>query len=364
MEPTQAELAAATPSGATSPGAASPGAARSIPPAGPAAPPPPLAHPHPARTQWLLLGSAAAAYLMFWWAGHLLSVPVHRGFEASLLRQPTATGAVVATVAAAALFLVTFAAVSVVAARHWLFAGPLAASAGLAAWSFRGGPSRYVYLAADAAHAGTGAFWALAAELLLLGGVLAIGWVLILPRFDHSAGEDDAGGTAGSPPRPRPDRDVLQAVLTQAAFGAVGVVLLVPTGDKKQAVFGVAAAFLIATALAQHFYRDERLARWYWAGPVVVGLVGYVVNAFGSDARLAVETGRLTGTFAALARPLPLDYAGAGVVGALVGYWVGSDHPDPAVASEPAASTTPTTAVTAPVARDPTASASGPTRRA
>ena len=336
MDPDHAEPAAAPPPAAT---AATAAPAHVPAQASAAALSSPTPHPHHAHTQWLLLGSAAAAYLLFWWAGHLLSVPVHRGFEASLLRQPTTNGAVVATVAAAALFVVVYVAVSTVAWRHWVFAGPLAASTGLIAWSFRGGPSRYVYLAADAAHAGTGAFWALAAAALLLGGVLAVGWLLILPRFDRDQAAAAAAGTkidaASGPARAaRPDGDVLQAVLTQAAFGALGVMLLVPTGDKKQAVFGVMAAFFVATGLAQHFYHDERLARWYWAGPVLVGLVGYAVNAFGADAAAAVETGRLTGTFAALARPIPLDYAGAGVVGALLGYWIGSDHPDVAAAAQ------------------------------
>jgi hypothetical protein len=163
--------------------------------------------------------------------------------------------------------------------------------------------------------------------MLLLGAVVGAAWLVVLPRFV---------GTFAAAPTPaslssalKPDAAVLQAVLAQAAFVAVGVALLVPNADKKQAAFGVLAACFVATGIVQHFFHDEKLARWYWAGPVLVGVAGYLMNAFGAEAAAAVETGRLIGPFAALARPLPLDYAGAGVAGAVMGYWIGSDHPDP-----------------------------------
>jgi hypothetical protein len=44
------------------------------------------------------------------------------------------------------------------------------------------------------------------------------------------------------------------------------------------------------------------------------------------DAAVATETGRVTGVFAPLARPLPLDYASFGTAGALLGYWMGADR--------------------------------------
>lgn len=59
---------------------------------------------------------------------------------------------------------------------------------------------------------------------------------------------------------------------------------------------------------------------WYWAGPLMVGLVGYLLVFTGQDPQLVV--GNPSGTFAALARPLPMDYASVGPAGALLGYWM------------------------------------------
>jgi hypothetical protein len=58
---------------------------------------------------------------------------------------------------------------------------------------------------------------------------------------------------------------------------------------------------------------------WFWCGPFVVGLIGYIMAASGQDSSLAI--GSPTGFFAALARPLPIDYASMGPAGAIIGYW-------------------------------------------
>lgn len=300
----------------------------------------PLPNPyaHHRYTQWVLLAAAAGAFAAFWWVAKLLNIPSHPGYNGSLLKQPVG-GALVGVFTAAVLVLATTAVVTRLARRHWVYAGALAASVGLAAWSFRGGPSWYVLIAPTPGASGTGVFLGLAVEMLVLGLIVGAAWLVVLPRF---AGGPPTPGPLGptsltvpAAPDPmrslKPDAAILTAVLAQAAFVAVGVALLVPNAEKKQAAFGVLAACFLATAIAQHYFHDERLARWYWAGPVLVGVLGYLLNAFGGGAAEAVETGRLVGSFAALARPLPLDYAGAGVAGALMGYWIGSDHPDAVV---------------------------------
>jgi hypothetical protein len=302
------------------------------------------------HTQWVLLGAAASAFALFWWVAEVLGIPAHPGYRGSLLKQPVG-GALLAVVVAAVLVLGTAAVVTRLARRHWAYAGVLAASAGLAAWAFRGGPVGYVLIAPDAVNLNTGVFFGLAVEMLVLGVVVGAAWLVVLPRFAGPllAGGSDAptplvpvptGATSSgvtssgmSPLVPRPDAAVLTAVLAQALLVGVGVALLVPNAEKKQAAFGVLAACFLATAIAQHYFHDEKVARWYWAGPILVGVLGYLLNAFGAGAREAVETGRLVGSFAALARPIPLDYAGAGVAGALMGYWIGSDHPDATVVS-------------------------------
>jgi len=50
-------------------------------------------------------------------------------------------------------------------------------------------------------------------------------------------------------------------------------------------------------------------------------VIGYVSCYFRPD---GIEVGRTSGYFAALARPLPLDYASVGVAGSLMGYWISS----------------------------------------
>jgi hypothetical protein len=266
------------------------------------------------------------AYLLFWWGGKLVNVPAHPGFEASILRQP-GTGPVVAVLTAAVFFLGVTALVTLVARRHWIYSGVLAASAGLAAWSFRGGPIQYAMIAPDPVQAGPGVFYVLALELALLGVIVAAAWMVVLPRVDGLSLPDNQP----RPLIPKPPTEAYGAILGQSVFIGLGIALLVPNAEKKQAIFGVLVSCFIATLLAQHFFHDERVARWYWVGPILVGLFGYIANALGgTDAKLAAETGRLTGTFAALARPVPLDYASSGLVGMLMGYWIGSEHPAPA----------------------------------
>ena len=56
---------------------------------------------------------------------------------------------------------------------------------------------------------------------------------------------------------------------------------------------------------------------------VIVGVFGYLFAylAFCSTDPITWKSGTGGGTLAALARPLPLDYASLGTAGALVGYW-------------------------------------------
>jgi hypothetical protein len=51
-----------------------------------------------------------------------------------------------------------------------------------------------------------------------------------------------------------------------------------------------------------------------------VGAIGYLLQYFGQAP--GWQIGEIHGTFAGLARPLPLDYAGAGVASSIVSYWI------------------------------------------
>lgn len=254
----------------------------------------------------------AAAFGVFWWAGDLLSIPRYRGFNASLLRQPGGS-AVLSIIAAVVLMFAVAFVVGIVARRFWLLAGPLAALAGLSAWSFRGGAGYHAFLASSTSSNGTGVFFILAIECLIYGVALAGIWLMVYRLFRSPEANSER------PYSLKPTGEAIQVVLTQAAFTILGVILLVPTSDKGQAFFGVLTASMLAAGLTRYFHDSRSPNQWIWAAPILVGFLGFVVNGFGDGAQLAIETGRLTGTFAALARPLPLDYATAGVVGSLIG---------------------------------------------
>ena len=79
------------------------------------------------------------------------------------------------------------------------------------------------------------------------------------------------------------------------------------------------AAFLGSMLAAMR--RAVRPSVWYWMGPLIVGLLGYlwpgqnILSSDRPDERLPL---------CCSARPLPIHYASAGVApGAMLGYWFG-----------------------------------------
>jgi hypothetical protein len=111
----------------------------------------------------------------------------------------------------------------------------------------------------------------------------------------------------------------LTAAITQTVATAVFLMFLCQSEAKNQALASVGIASFLG-ALIAYKYAPGRPSFWYWSGPLIVGVIGYALAAMGQDTGLA--TGNPTGTFAALARPLPLDYASVGPAGAMLGYWM------------------------------------------
>ena len=99
---------------------------------------------------------------------------------------------------------------------------------------------------------------------------------------------------------------------------ALGVLLFCQSDVKRCALAGVFLAALAGTGIAEYWFKDARAVPWYWVGPLAVGAIGYLMNYFTGNPD-GVQTGYLTGAFASLARPIPLDYASAGMAGAIVG---------------------------------------------
>ena len=97
------------------------------------------------------------------------------------------------------------------------------------------------------------------------------------------------------------------------------MMLLAATDRKVQVLAAVAISSFLGT-LAAYFVVPTRPSFWFWSAPIVVGVVGYALQYLGNPA--GWQIGEVHGTFAALARPLPLDYASTGVAASIVGYWM------------------------------------------
>jgi hypothetical protein len=108
-------------------------------------------------------------------------------------------------------------------------------------------------------------------------------------------------------------------MVSQAVVTALILMVVCQSEAKNQALASAAIAGLVGSVVA-YKYAPTRPSFWFWIGPILTGLVGYLLAAMGQDTNLNI--GVPTGTFAALARPLPVDYAGAGVAGAILGYWM------------------------------------------
>lgn len=251
-------------------------------------------------------------------------VPTFEGDSVVLLATP-------GTVRALLVLIVGYAAALVVChllcGRWSKFAGWATATFGLAAVSMRGGPLGDQLLGVQ-----PGFMLLLALELVLLSGVVALGWLATGRLFGSE------GGRGAAEPV---DQKLL--ALACATVGCVLVVLLLArTDDKMQALMAAFFGGWIG-AYAAHQYVETRPSPWFWGGPVLCGLVGYVAAWVMADPQ-QLAIGEPSGFLAPLARVAPLDYASFGIAGAALGYamsrqkfaerrveqrTVTPDHPEP-----------------------------------
>jgi hypothetical protein len=271
-------------------------------------------------TRTIVLAASGACFAMFWWVGGVLGIPAHYGFEASLLQQPGSMRSE-ALVVAAVLVISSAVFGQAVAGRRWGFAGVFAAGLGLCAWSARGGPSKYVYFQASSQDTGRAIYLMLLAELLILFVFMGGIWYWIVSRVDAtSAAESGQIADRVSP------LTIAQAIGAQVAIVGSCITLFVQSDAKGTVMLALFFVSLAGTGLVQHWYRDEKIGPWFWMGPMLIGAIGYFACFMsGGD---SIVVGQPGGPLAALARPLPLDYATSGVLGALMGYWTGTDHPE------------------------------------
>ena len=146
-------------------------------------------------------------------------------------------------------------------------------------------------------------------EILILSAFLVGIWFLLC-KFD---------GSIKTAPEDSKILNNLTATVAQTAATAVLIMVLCQSEAKNQCLASVGLASVAGSMLA-YKYAPTRPSIWYWIGPPLAGVIGYALASLGQDANLTI--GLPTGTFAALARPLPLDYASVGVAGAILGYWM------------------------------------------
>lgn len=272
-------------------------------------------------TQALVILMGAASCAAFWYLAKAVNWPPEPHFRGSLAQAPVLGGAWVAGLAL--LVACTFVG-TLLLGRRWYLAGLMCATAGLAVWSIRGGTMEYVLFRADATGSRQGIFLRLLGELIVFFGVIAAMWSFLWSRRQLNPLDESEADEQG--------RSVGAALLAQAGLMGAFLLILVVTARKKQVLSAMFFASWAATGIAHLYFANRKASRWYWVGPFIVGLVGYLANYFSPGG--AIEIGQVTGTFAPLGRVLPLDYASIGCAAAILGYWMAEPEPAPADAAQ------------------------------
>jgi len=263
------------------------------------------------REKALLLAGSAVTGSGLWLLSKQLDVPVFPGFGMSILHQPSPFVATFMMLMATALATLVG---SLVAGSVRYDAGLWCAAASMIVLSARGGPIRYVLMSASSKSI----FLLLAAEVLFFAACFAVGGAIqtflasigVIKREQHYDGIEPEG---------EPSRKLL-AALTGTVIAASIVLLLCQSDRKLQVGLPVWFASLAGATAAYYLAPVDRV--WsFLAIPILVGFIGYVATYFADPSGWVI--GEPRGFLRALARPLPLDYAGAGGVGAITGYWLG-----------------------------------------
>jgi hypothetical protein len=241
------------------------------------------------------------------WMGRILHIPTFPGRAGSLLQQDSWTVAIVfawAMLVGGTLIASTF-------ASRWHYEGGLVcACLGLAILSWQLGPMRFALFGSS----GPKVFWLFIVETVLLGAGVALAWWMVqramhagvLPK-EYQVDSREAES----------DDERFIAMAAQIIIMLLLMLLLGQTDAKLQTLASVGGSAYVA-ALAAHQFFPVRPSIYFWIGPLVLGIFGYFLQTLGSPLWLI---GDVSGFFAPLARPLPIDYASVGVAGSILGYW-------------------------------------------
>jgi hypothetical protein len=263
------------------------------------------------RFRILLLLALMVSVGFYWLLGSLLGIPVFRGYDASLLRQP----APVLVLVVVAVGVAASAAVgTILTGGSRLEAGVFTAAFGMCALSLRGGPMRHTLL--DAASPSV--FPLLAIEVVLLFAMLGVVWrVMLMLRRQGMLQKDEF--QEGIEDQDEPLSQRLLALAMQVVMMGVLMLILSQTDQKLQVLAAVGISSWAATALSWQIF-PTRASVWYWTGPLLVAMAGYLMAWWSPD---GWQIGLVPH---ALARPLPLDYVSFGVPGALLAHWAYARH--------------------------------------
>jgi len=239
------------------------------------------------------------------------ALPSLPGFDGSILHQPSP---ITAFATIAILLLVATLVGTIVAGAVRFEAGLFAALLSLVVISFRCGTMQSVLLEAGGNES---VYISLTLELVIFAAIIFGLWMLLWLLGKANTASDippaDFDRSENTP------IDCLTGIVTQIVATGVFMMFLCQSEAKNQSLASVAIASFLATFIA-YKYAPVRPSIWYWSGPLIVGLLGYILAAMGQDSNLAI--GSPSGTFAALARPLPIDYASVGPAGAILAYWM------------------------------------------
>jgi hypothetical protein len=265
------------------------------------------------RARILLGCGAGICFLLFWQMGQIFRVPVHGGYEDSVLQQPSS----VLTLVLIAITLAVCTAIGTLFAGMVRFNGGLAAACiGMAALSVRGGSSRAAIFWAEGHGRVPGIFGKMAIETVILGAMVAGLW-WVLRRLYLTGKLKDREGPPDSHHTAELHSNALPSLGVQTLATLILVMLLTPAEAKAQALVAVFIASWGGSVIAHQLFPTSTSA-WYFVPPLIVGVIGYTVAWFNPDGAAIAS---LSGTFAPLARPLPLDYASAGIAAAIIGHW-------------------------------------------
>jgi hypothetical protein len=241
-----------------------------------------------------------------------LGIPELTGFDGSLL---LGHGALINIVAIGLLMGVATIVGTFLAGAVRFEAGLFSACVALTIISLRCGTMQNVLFETDGSST---VYFSLAAELAVLAMILCLLWTMLVKLGQAGYVHPMPGYEPDETPPPAPAANLI-ATVTQTITTILVMLFLCQSEAKNQVLASVGIASVVGSMVAYGSF-PTRPSIWYWVGPILAGLIGYILAAMGQVSDLGIGTPQ--GLFAPLARALPVDYASVGTAGAILGYWI------------------------------------------